>query len=44
VAQGDLFRGYVTVLGSLSYDTQIGGTTTVPALTIDAMKILGHND
>ena len=44
VVQSDVFRGYVTVLGSLSYDTQIGGSTTVPALAIDAMKILGHND
>jgi hypothetical protein len=40
VVQDDEFRANVTVMGSFSYDTQIGGSTTVPQLRVDAIKIL----
>ena len=30
VVENDVFKATVTVLGSHSYDTQIGGNTTVP--------------
>lgn len=40
VVQDDEFRANVTVMGSFSYDTQIGGSTTVPLLRVDAIKIL----
>lgn len=33
VVKDDVLRMYVTVTGSYSYDTQIGGTTTVPKFT-----------
>ncbi|MGB2571886.1 hypothetical protein ACPFP2_26060 [Micromonospora citrea] len=36
----DIFRANVTVLGSFSYDTQIGGETTVPLLKVDSIKVL----
>lgn len=42
VVQDDLFFAKVTVLGSLSYDTQIGGSTTVPQFQIDQIKVYGH--
>jgi hypothetical protein len=32
---------YTSVLGSFSYDTQIGGETTVPQLTIASIKVTG---
>jgi hypothetical protein len=28
----------VTVLGSYSYDTQIGGSTTAPQLSVDSIE------
>ncbi|WP_246633257.1 PASTA domain-containing protein [Pseudonocardia nigra] len=37
----DLFRAEVTVGGTLSYDTTIGGSTTVPVLQIDAITRIG---
>jgi len=40
VVEDDEFRAEVTVLGSFSYDTQIGGNTTVPLLRIDRIRIL----
>lgn len=40
VVEDDLFSARVTVLGSYSYDTQIGGNTTVPQLNIDGITIL----
>ena len=40
LVQDDEFRANVTVQGSFSYDTQIGGSTTVPLLRVDAIKIL----
>jgi hypothetical protein len=41
VVEGDLFTAKVTVLGSFSYDTQIGGSTTVPLLQIDSITVTG---
>jgi hypothetical protein len=41
VVEGDLIQAYVTVVGSHSYETQIGGSTTVPAFTIDRIKVYG---
>jgi hypothetical protein len=41
VVNEDLFRAEVTVAGSMSYDTQIGGSTTVPMLTVDTIKVIG---
>jgi hypothetical protein len=42
VVENDLFTAKVTVTGSLSYDTQIGGSTTVPELQIDSITVTGH--
>jgi hypothetical protein len=42
VVQNDLFAAKVTVTGSLSYDTQIGGSTTVPELQVDSITVTGH--
>lgn len=42
LVEGDIFRAEVTVIGPYSYDTQIGGNTTVPALTVTAYKVIGH--
>jgi hypothetical protein len=39
LVQDDLFKAEVVVAGSLSYDTQIGGSTTVPLLLVT--KITG---
>jgi PASTA domain len=41
VVQGDVFRADVTVKGSYSYETTMGGTLTVPALDIDAITVVG---
>lgn len=30
---------WVTIGGSINYDTQIGGSTTVPAYLIDAIEL-----
>ncbi|MFE9691916.1 hypothetical protein [Micromonospora sp. NPDC005806] len=40
LVEDDIFRANVTVLGSFSYDTQIGGQTTVPLLNVDSIKVL----
>ncbi|MEU8080731.1 hypothetical protein AB0B31_35395 [Catellatospora citrea] len=40
VVEDDEFRANVTVMGSYSYDTQIGGSTTVPLLQVDSIRIL----
>jgi hypothetical protein len=42
IVNDDLFRAEVTVSGSLSYGTQIGGNTTVPRLTVDTIKVIGR--
>lgn len=44
VVKDDVFKATVTVLGSYSYDTQIGGNTTVPQLQIDKITIIGNNE
>ena len=41
VVQDDLFRAEVTVVGSYSYGTQIGGNTTVPMLMITKIEVTG---
>jgi hypothetical protein len=41
IVSGDLFTAQVTVGGSISYDTQIGGSTTVPLLTVDTIHVTG---
>ncbi len=41
VVQSDLFQADVTVKGAISYDTQIGGSTTVPALMIESIQVTG---
>ncbi|MBE1484661.1 hypothetical protein [Plantactinospora soyae] len=40
LVEDDEFRATVRVIGSHSYDTQIGGNTTVPLLAIASIKIL----
>ncbi len=35
---------YVKVKGSFSYDTQIGGSTTVPKVSLQSFELLGHDD
>ncbi|MEU4643966.1 hypothetical protein [Micromonospora sp. NPDC023814] len=40
LVEDDIFRANVTVLSAFSYDTQIGGETTVPLLQVDAIKVL----
>jgi hypothetical protein len=42
IVNEDLFRAEVTVAGSMSYGTQIGGNTTVPMLTVDTIKVIGR--
>lgn len=37
----DLFVARVTVDGSLSYETMMGGETTVPRLRVDSIKVTG---
>lgn len=41
LVEDDVFRAKVVILGSMSYETQIGGETTVPALQVDRVKLLG---
>lgn len=40
LVEDDEFRAKVTVTGSLTYDTQIGGETTVPQLQVESIKVL----
>ena len=42
LVQGDLFKAEVTVAGANSYDTQIGGSTTAPELTVTKLDVIGH--
>jgi hypothetical protein len=44
VAEDDLVTIKATVLGSIDYETQIGGETTAPALQVDALRITGQQD
>ena len=43
LVEDDVFKATVTVVGSYSYDTQVGGNTTVPQLHVDSIKQIGHN-
>ncbi|WP_297650316.1 hypothetical protein [Pseudonocardia sp.] len=42
VVEKDVFKASVTVAGSTSYDTQIGGHTTAPTLQIQSIQVTGH--
>lgn len=42
VAEDDLVTVKAIVLGAISYDTQIGGETTAPALEVEAIKVTGQ--
>lgn len=44
VVQGDVLWMKATVYGSFSYDTQIGGETTVPAFLVTKVKVIGSTD
>lgn len=41
VVEGDVFRATIAVLGSKSYDTQIGGNTTVPLFQLRTIAVYG---
>ena len=40
VVEGDLFMAQVLVVGPYSYDTQLGGNTTVPQLSVSSITVL----
>lgn len=42
LVEGDLFTAKVTVAGSQTYKTQIGGSTTVPVFRVDSVERTGH--
>jgi hypothetical protein len=42
VVQGDLLTAEVTVAGSWSYETTMGGTLTVPSLIVTKIEVTGH--
>lgn len=42
IVEKDLFTASMTVAGSTSYDTQIGGHTTAPTLQIQSIQVNGH--
>lgn len=44
VVEGDIFKMYAEVGPSFSYDTQIGGNTTVPTFIVDRIKVIGSTD
>jgi len=41
--ENDLFIAKVTVIGAYSYDTQIGGSTTVPSFHVDSISRYGSS-
>jgi hypothetical protein len=41
IVQDDLFKAEVVVAGSLSYETTLGGSTTVPKLTVKKISVIG---
>jgi hypothetical protein len=41
IVQDDLFKAEVVVAGSLSYETSLGGSTTVPKLTVVKISVIG---
>ena len=42
VVNDDVFAAKVTVLGSTSYSTTLGGGTTVPELQVDSIELQGR--
>lgn len=44
VVEGDLFEAKVIGAGSYSYDTQIGGNTTVPQFRVAEISVYGNTD
>lgn len=44
VVEDDIVQMYVEVLGSFSYDTQIGGNTTVPLFKVNMIQVIGSSD
>lgn len=44
IVEDDEFRANVVVTGSLSYDTQSGGNTTVPQLQVISIKVTGTDN
>jgi len=42
LVQGAVFRASVTVVGSLNYDTQMGGKTIVPYLTVNNLRVVDN--
>jgi hypothetical protein len=44
MVEGDLFTAKVAVVGSFDYDTAIGGSNTVPLLTVMSIKVTGSLD
>lgn len=44
VVEGDHIAAWATVMGSFEYDTQIGGSTSAVAFTVERVKVLGHLD
>ncbi|MGY0021371.1 hypothetical protein [Streptomyces sp. cg35] len=40
IVEDDMFTAQVEVTGSLTYDTQVGGSTTAPLLHADTIKVL----
>lgn len=41
VVQDDIFRAEVTVAGAYSYTTTMGGSMTVPQLSVDRIEVIG---
>ena len=41
IVQDDLFKAEVVLAGSLSYETSLGGSTTVPKLTVTKISVIG---
>lgn len=44
LVQGDYFMAKVKVTGAYSYDTQIGGNTTVPSLEVVSVTVTGSSN
>lgn len=43
LVQGDIVRMHVQVLGAFTYDTQIGGSTTVPMMRVNVVEAVGFD-
>jgi hypothetical protein len=44
VVEDDLVKMYIEIVGSFSYDTQIGGNTTVPQVTVRMIEVIGSSN